>query len=427
MAALGLFIVLPMIFQDRREKARAKSAAIDHHNQSVADTETGQGQKETEEVQERVSEPKSSVSPVEWIEPSDNEWGIKLLDLRPVTKHQLLAVLPGPQSEGLEMAQNSLSYFDEDGTSFVDEEPEVDREIDAEIYFRIDPILASGVLFTPSVMEHKWAIFFHHNRLIFVQSWLRRVMVTAETVQENGRLLIYKIKGCFFDNEEPDFTRAVLKFLLISHVIAEDFPAPLPHGLSADPESAMSWAMSMYGKIASFGTFMSNYGGSTNSPIYSNTLLHIGAVKGDLDLIDQAIESGIPIGLLGTNGQAALHWSLRRESEDSIVHLIKLGADVNIRGKGGVTPLMVAAHYNLVSHMSLLLNLGAEVNACEDRGFTALHMAAENGYLEGVELLLKAGADPSIEAMGYNSIAIAKSADQDEVLAFFRAQGFEVE
>ena len=123
------------------------------------------------------------------IEASENLWGIKLLDLLPITQEKL-STSPDPQ-----MAANAVSYSSDDGTSFINQEPESGNEITAEISLSVDPILAPGVLFTPDVMENKWAIFFHQNTIIFVRSWLRKVVVTADTSQQNGRLYINKIKG----------------------------------------------------------------------------------------------------------------------------------------------------------------------------------------------------------------------------------------
>ena len=268
----------------------------------------------------KKDKPQANTLNLNWIEASENPWGIKLLDLRPITQGMLST------SQDPQMAANAISYSSEDGTSFINQEPVSRNEITAEISFFVDPILAPGVLFTPKVMENKWAIFFHQNRIIFVRSWLRKVVVTAEISQQNGLLYIQKIKGDFSDDNEPEFIRAIVKYLLISHAIGEIFPAPLPKTLSSDLKSAGLWAMSMYGKIAQIGTFTSNFGGSTQSPIRSHSLLHIATARNDIDEISLQVKNGIPIDILAADGLAPLHWSLASEDIRAMQQLIEIGS-----------------------------------------------------------------------------------------------------
>jgi hypothetical protein len=362
----------------------------------------------------KKDEPEANTLTLNWIEASENPWGIKLLDLRPVTQGMLST------SQDPQMAANAVSYSSDDGISFINQKPESGNEITAEISFSVDPILAPGVLFIPGVMENKWAIFFHQNKIIFVRSWLRKVVVTADTSQQNARLYIHKIKGKFSDDDEPEFIRAIVKFLLISHAIGEIFPAPLPNDLSSDLKSVGLWAMSMYGNMAHVGTFTSNFEGSTQSPIRSHSLLHIAAARNDLEKINLQVESGIPIDILAADGLAPLHWSLASEDLQAMQHLIKLGADLNVRSIEGVTPMMNAVQSNKVHHLNLLISSGADVNARDDRGFTSIHRAAEMGHAEIVEILLNNGADPNIEAEGHTPLSLAEMRGEEKMVSLLR-------
>lgn len=362
----------------------------------------------------KKDKPQADALTLNWIDASENPWGIKLLDLRPITQG-MLATSQNPQ-----MAANAVSYSSDDGTSFINQEPESGNEITAEISFPVDPILAPGVLFIPDVMENKWAIFFHQNRIIFVRSWLRKVVVTAETSQQNGRLYIHKVRGQFSGDDKPEFTRAIVKFLLISHAIGEIFPAPLPNNLSFDLKSAGLWAMSMYGNMAHVGTFASNFEGSTQSPIRSYSLLHIATARNDIDKINLQVESGIPIDILAADGLAPLHWSLASEDLQTMQHLIKLGADPNVRSVEGVTPLMNAAQSNKLHHLNLLISSGADVNARDNRGFTSIHRAAEMGHAGIVAVLLDNGADPNIEAEGHTPLSLAEMRGEKRIVSLLQ-------
>lgn len=362
----------------------------------------------------KKDKPETNTLTLNWIEASENPWGIKLVDLRPITQGMLST------SQDPQMAANAISYSSEDGSSFINQKPESRNEITAEISFCVDPILAPGVLFIPDVMENKWAIFFNQNRIIFVRSWLRKVFVTADTSQQNGRLHIHKILGQFSDINEPEFIRAIVKFLLISHTIGEIFPAPLPETLSPDLKSAGIWAMSMYGNMAHIGTFSSNYEGSTQTPIRSHSLLHIATARNDVDEISLQVKSGIPIDILGANGLASLHWSTASEDTRAMQRLIKLGADPNVRSIEGATPMMNAVQSKKVQHLNLLISSGADVNARDNRGFTALHRAAEMGHTEIVELLLNNGADPNIEADGQTPLSLAEIRGEAKIVSLLR-------
>ena len=84
-----------------------------------------------------------------WIEPSDNPWGIRLLDLRPLTQGAMST------SEDPKAAENAVSYFSEDGLCFKDSVPEHAYETKTNFSLPVDGVLVPGVLFIPEQMEHK--------------------------------------------------------------------------------------------------------------------------------------------------------------------------------------------------------------------------------------------------------------------------------
>ncbi|MEW6014055.1 MAG: ankyrin repeat domain-containing protein [Candidatus Zixiibacteriota bacterium] len=361
-----------------------------------------------------IIESYSNTHSLNWIEASENPWGSKLLDLRPITQ-KVLSWSDDPQ-----MAANVISFSSDDGTSYINQEPESGIEMTADISFNVDPILAPGVLFLPRAMENKWAIFYHQNKIIFVRSWLRKVVATADSTQQNGRLHIHKIKGQLCDENEPEFIRAIARYLLISHAIGEIFPAPLPKVLSSDQKAASLWALSLYGNMAKVGTFTSNLKGWTESPLRSLSLLHIATARNELDKIDLQVENGIPIDILAADGLAPLHWSLESEGTQAMQHLLKLGADLDVRSLQGATPMMNAVQSKKIQHLNLLISSGADVNARDNRGFTSIHRAAEMGHLEIVELLLKSGADPNISAEGQTPLSLAEMRGERKIVGLLR-------
>lgn len=355
----------------------------------------------------KKKEPKESLP---WIESSQNPWGIKLLDLRPVTQ-TMLATSTDPQ-----IASNALSYNAEDGTTFIDASPSDDTSISSNIIIPTDKMLAPGVLFIPQAMEHKWAIYYHNNTLIFVRSWLRQVIITAKAIQKENVLVIESIKGKFINNERPEFTRRLVKFLLVSHAINQVVPAPLPLELKSTPKDAALWAFSAYGNIAQVGVFDENFDPLINLPLRSHSLLHIAVAQGNVDEIEKQFRNGLSLDLLAGDGLAPLHWSIASKEIHAMEKLLALGANPDSPSAEGATPLMNAVQANKIDRINLLLQSGANVNAVDNRGFTSLHRAAEMGHLDVVVILLSNGADKAISSDGHTALSFAERGRYEEIV-----------
>ena len=168
-----------------------------------------------------------------WLEAADNPWGVRVLDVRPLT------LTMGSWSKNPKCASNAVSFGQDDGTSFIGQEPPVARIVEARLRFPIDRLLADGVLFAPREMEHKWALFYHHGQIICVRSWRRQVQAVARVEQHQDHVDITQIRGTFgAEDEEPAFTIRVLDYLLRSHALDTVYPAPLPVGEEKDPKMA---------------------------------------------------------------------------------------------------------------------------------------------------------------------------------------------
>lgn len=184
---------------------------------------------------------------VGWLEASENPWGIRILDVRPVTQH-LISSSSDPQC-----AANALSYGLDSGAGFICDETPIQRSITTSLPYRHDEDFWGGALFRPSVMEHKWAIFYHFERLFFVRSWQRKVYVIADTKKLGEFLEVRSIQGTFVaEQEPPDFTCRVLDFLMRSHVLGLEYPTPLLAGLETDTQQAALWCFSAFGSMARF-------------------------------------------------------------------------------------------------------------------------------------------------------------------------------
>jgi hypothetical protein len=205
---------------------------------------------------------------------------------------------------------------------------------------------------------------FDGEYLIFIRSWLRQVFVIAKTSQKNNQLFIESIIGEFTENESPDFTKAVLNFLLISHSIGEVVPAPLPKELESSTRSAGLWAFSSYGNMANIGTFDEKFLPLPTSKLRSHSLLHIAVAKSDINEIERQVKNGTSVNSLAGDGLATLHWSIANDGIEPMKKLFELGADPNVRTIQGATPIMNAVQSNKIDHLNLLLKSGS-INKCQ--------------------------------------------------------------
>ncbi|MBF7090838.1 ankyrin repeat domain-containing protein [Flavobacterium sp. ALJ2] len=349
-----------------------------------------------------------------WIPETENPWGHKILDLRPFSQTMIST------SENKEMATNAISYNAENGTSFFGQKPVNEKTIKANLSFKTDKILYPGVLFTPNTMEHKWALYFDGEFLIFVRSWLREILVVAKTTQKENELIVETITGEFTEDESPEFTKAILNFILISHSIGEIVPALLPIEFQNDTTIACHWAFSTYGNMAQLGVFDEQFLPTSNLPLRSHSLLHIAVAQGEIKEIETEFKKGVNLNALAGDGLAPLHWSMVADGIESMAKLLELGADPNSRTNEGATPIMNAVQSNKIEKLNLLIKSGGLINLQDNRGFTALHRACEMGNIAIVKILLENGADKSISAEGHTALSLAIMTKQNEIIELLK-------
>jgi hypothetical protein len=357
---------------------------------------------------------KDDAEQVRWLDASAaNPWGVPVLDVRPVT----LTMLSFTQSR--QLAENAMSYGREDGSSFVGQSPPTQRTVPAALPYRVDRVLADGVLFVPETMEHKWAVFARGNRILCVRSWLREVHVTADVrIIDSGHAEITSITGVFAADDEPaDFTARTLDYLLRTHVLREEYPVPLLDGMADDPKSAALACMSWFGNMAHFATPHALPARDVPArPLRTVSLLHLAAVRADTAAATAALDAGVPVDIRAYDGLPPMHWALIPDGTEMLAFLLSRGGDVDARGDQGSTPLMSAIQQRKDATVRFLLDHGADVNAADARGFTALHRAAEMGQLDIARLLLARGAARDVEAEGHTPLSLAKFRNEAAVV-----------
>ncbi|HRE32088.1 MAG TPA: ankyrin repeat domain-containing protein, partial [Candidatus Berkiella sp.] len=107
---------------------------------------------------------------------------------------------------------------------------------------------------------------------------------------------------------------------------------------------------------------------------------------------------------------------------DLINSLIKSGVSVDVKDGDGLTPLMYAAFYGNIEMIKALLSHAKDLNAfAEVDGTTALMAATSTGKFDVVKLLLKAGAEVNqVNKAGKTAQMIAETEGYGEIVELFK-------
>jgi hypothetical protein len=351
---------------------------------------------------------------LQWIAAEDNPWGVPVLDVRPVTLGMLST------SRDRACAENALSFGRDDGTGFIGIAPPSSKRVALGLRYRIDRMLADGALFLPREMEHKWAIYCHQRKLIFIRSWKRAVVAVADFDVTDDWLTIETLHGDLTgedDEQSAAYARHLIDYLIRTHCIEMPYPAPLPQRLAETSDAAAMWCMSLFGNMAVVATPYSLPIEPPSQPLRSNSLLHIAVARNDEEGVRAQLALGVPIDLLAQDGLAPLHWSLATEDTLMLDFLVQAGSPVDVRSAEGATPLMNAVQSRNLQQVSYLVEKKAAVDARDQRGFTALHRAAEMGSIDIVRLLLSRGANPTVESEGQTPSTLAEKRGEHEIVS----------
>lgn len=349
---------------------------------------------------------------VHWLDSSENPWTVPVLDVRPVTLG-MISTTTDPA-----MARNAISFRGDTGISFADASVPNPRRTPAHLRYATGGYLADGVLFIADQMEHKWAVFFHRDRLLFVRSWLRELHVAAHVRRGDGYVEIEQIEGVFTSVDEPPaLTEAIMDFIVRSHVLGLVHPAPLAIAVGDDLDGAGLWCFSMFGNLAWYATLEPLVLVPPDQVLRSYSLLHIAVACNDRAGAAEQLDAGVPIDLRAGDGQSALHWALTTPDTGMLEWLVGRGLAVDTRTDEGATALMLAVQHEDVDDAAWLLDHGADPDATDDRAFTSLHRAAEMGHTDQVRLLLERGATRDPIAQGHTPLALAKARGHKKIVA----------
>jgi ankyrin repeat protein len=132
-------------------------------------------------------------------------------------------------------------------------------------------------------------------------------------------------------------------------------------------------------------------------PKFSGEALRLAAHDGKIEIVRQAIESGVDVQSTDAQGHTALHMAAYNGHSEIVKLLLKNGSQLDRRDGEGKTALIHASSGPFADAVEVLLEAGADVDIADrGEGFTALMTAASLGEKEVVAVLLEHGASKDL-------------------------------
>ena len=143
------------------------------------------------------------------------------------------------------------------------------------------------------------------------------------------------------------------------------------------------------------------------------------AVNNDRDNIKKALDNGIHIDSINSNGTTMLLAAALSGHTELVEFLLENGANPNLTNVQGTTPLYGASLLGFNKIVKILLVNGANPNHNIGNIYgTPLMIAIANEHVEVVELLLSHGVDLTItNSEGKTAIELALSSEQKEAFS----------
>jgi ankyrin repeat protein/L-ascorbate metabolism protein UlaG (beta-lactamase superfamily) len=132
----------------------------------------------------------------------------------------------------------------------------------------------------------------------------------------------------------------------------------------------------------------------------NETILHVAATGGHLDVVRFLLERGLPVDIGDNEGSTALDAAAIQGHLELVAYLLEEGSDPTHADDFGMTPLHFACYNGHADIARLLIDHGADVHAARSTGGMPIHGAAYDGHIECINLLMEHGADINARTVG---------------------------
>jgi hypothetical protein len=193
-------------------------------------------------------QPKSLPAPsCEWLEVGpENPFNVRVLDVRPLTQTVT------SMTENRDIAKSFVDLRQCDGSRLLKIEIEGVVRVPCELSLPFGNGLSEGPIFKASEMEDKWDIYVYDSVFYFARSWAGNLIYRAPFRFNDGVVRISAIESSPGHVQKADQT---VYFLLVSHVLGQSFPNPIPDETENDAEQIAWQSFASFGRKSICATY----------------------------------------------------------------------------------------------------------------------------------------------------------------------------
>jgi hypothetical protein len=193
---------------------------------------------------QEVPEPK-------WVDSSQNQFGISLLDLRSSV------FITTAWTTRKDIAESFLRMRRANGAEYVNRLPDDYVEFESSLSFAYSGTHQEGPVFKARAMEDKWDMYVYEDRLYISRSWTGNLCFVALCEFKSNRVEIHRIFAeKKFISDDVQYAGRVVDCLIKSHMSNMVVPHPLPARLKGEPLGELAvHSYEIFGRRGLFGSF----------------------------------------------------------------------------------------------------------------------------------------------------------------------------
>jgi hypothetical protein len=196
--------------------------------------------------------PKQHGVPARWLRPSENLWGLLVLDCTQ-NAAGMISTTRSP-----EIARKYGELREASGQELPGAEFKPIQSVLCNLTYKIENRPAEGPVFKSRMMEEKWDIYWYDERLFFCRSWGGELIYRATAKCEPPTLTVLMVESIQRLPEKMAVRQA--DFLVKSHLMSAVALHPLPEELGLDAEKQALYSFGYYGRRGLYGTLEETIG-----------------------------------------------------------------------------------------------------------------------------------------------------------------------
>jgi hypothetical protein len=185
-----------------------------------------------------------------WMDAEDNQFKLRILDCRPILKDYT------SWTENQVIAERMAKLDFEAPEVYREKSPQGAKEIHCNLRYPRPDKVDEGRIFTASIMEDKWNIYFLEGYLYFVRSWTGDLIYRAKVDFASNEAIVSMVEASS-TTAEPDSLLVLgqVDFLIKSHLFKAITPVPIPTSVPSNPKEIVAYSTVFCGRWALYASY----------------------------------------------------------------------------------------------------------------------------------------------------------------------------